>query len=351
MNRRDSLFDSIKGIAILGIMIVHLAQWNFRLEEGSILYLICSSGALGVELTFLVNGFFLARHYYYDVNLKTWKYIVSQFLRVIPVYWGGLLCFLISEIVSEEGCKSSTLNILSHFFFFNGVVPKWWNGFMGGTGYFGIIAIMWILFPIFMYKVVESRVAYVRTIVIIVFSHFFMNMIYFVDRLVVEADNAEVVNSWAWYLNRGFLGCGLGISLFFFVKDNCPLKISRLKKKVVVYCLIAFLALSILTSNSSSDGLWFSVVWCIIIAFAEGEKIIFIDNPIFEFMGKNITELFVLHIVLYYIVIENMKLINVGPIAFIIIMTMSSILAPILRRYISEPFRRMVYERMGDKNS
>ena len=63
MNKRDTLFDSIKGIAILGIMFIHLGQWNLNLPEGSRLAIIRSSGLLGVELTYLVNAFFLSKHY------------------------------------------------------------------------------------------------------------------------------------------------------------------------------------------------------------------------------------------------------------------------------------------------
>lgn len=63
MNSRSTLFDSIKGIAILGIMFIHLGQWNLNLAEGSRLAIIRSSGLLGVELTYLINAFFLTKHY------------------------------------------------------------------------------------------------------------------------------------------------------------------------------------------------------------------------------------------------------------------------------------------------
>ena len=77
MKTRSTLFDSIKGIAILGIMFIHLGQWNLDLDEGSRLSIIRSAGLLGVELTFLVNAYFLAKHYD-EYSLENWGGICSS---------------------------------------------------------------------------------------------------------------------------------------------------------------------------------------------------------------------------------------------------------------------------------
>lgn len=63
MNQRSTLFDSVKGIAIFGIMFIHLGSWLLKPEEGSTFATLTTAGLLGVELTFIVNAYFLAKHF------------------------------------------------------------------------------------------------------------------------------------------------------------------------------------------------------------------------------------------------------------------------------------------------
>lgn len=63
MNKRISLFDSVKGIAIVGIMFIHLGQWCVSVPNNSRIAIIRSAGLFGVELTYLVNAFFYAKNY------------------------------------------------------------------------------------------------------------------------------------------------------------------------------------------------------------------------------------------------------------------------------------------------
>ena len=61
---RNILFDSVKGIAILWIMLVHFAiKTNVVTSNMGYIFTFVSKGSLGVELTFIVNAFFSARYF------------------------------------------------------------------------------------------------------------------------------------------------------------------------------------------------------------------------------------------------------------------------------------------------
>lgn len=79
---RSTLFDSVKGIAILGIMFIHLGQWNLDLQDGSRLAIIRSAGLLGVELTYLINAFFLTRHFDELSAENGHKYIYHKYIYI-----------------------------------------------------------------------------------------------------------------------------------------------------------------------------------------------------------------------------------------------------------------------------
>lgn len=85
------------------------------------------------------------------------------------------------------------------------------------------------------------------------------------------------------------------------------------------------------------DGVRFSILSCVIIVLAFNEKITIIDNPILVFLGRNITELFVLHVILYYIFVDHHKILVPGAFAFFILFGLSLLLAPFLRKAISIP--------------
>lgn len=111
--------------------------------------------------------------------------------------------------------------------------------------------------------------------------------------------------------------------------------------KISEYALLMFILVKALVQGSSFDGILFVILWCGLIVLARKERLVLIDNSVFAFLGRNITELFVLHIVLYYVLVQNQGVIRSGWKTMILLFTLSVIFAPILKACISKPFGKL----------
>ena len=146
---------------------------------------------------------------------KMWGgYILKSILSIVPVYWFGLIIYWISVSFSEDGCTASALNIISHFLLFNGLTPTWWAGFMGGTGYFGVLVIMWVLYPPYLKRIKGMRVAVEFAIVTISCSYILMEFLKWINsKMLIDASGN--MNDWIWYIFRGIYCYSIGCVVFF----------------------------------------------------------------------------------------------------------------------------------------
>ncbi len=117
-NSRISLFDSIKGIAMIGIVYIHLVQYNSLFLVNSQGYVISTAGLLGVELTYMVNAYFYTASYNYRVvenHESTLRFLGRMVLRLIPVYYFALIVYTISTYAAYGTLECSFFNVVSHF--------------------------------------------------------------------------------------------------------------------------------------------------------------------------------------------------------------------------------------------
>ena len=308
---------------------------------------LVTAGLLGVELTFIVNAYFLARHFdrYKYERLDGWLYIVKSFLKIIPVYWLALIVYWISLKISTGSCPLGYLNIFSHFFFLNALNPHWWSDFMGGSGYFGVIGLMWIIFPLYMKVARNLRSALILCVVVIWGSSFLEDLIRQINEQVKLYD-VQDVHVWTWYLKRGFDCYAIGIVLFYVSKLRLSIFETHKKfKQVLIYMVLSYIAYKCATKGGGFDGVRFSILSSVVLLLSLKEKIKIIDNPIFVFLGKNITELFVLHVILYYIFVDHHKILASDTVAFFILFVLSLLLAPIFKKNISEPLGKFLCDR------
>ncbi len=254
----------------------------------------------------------------------------------MPIYWFGLIAYAISIFAVNGNFGADLINVVSHFLFLNGLTPSWWSGFMGGTGYFGILALMWIVFPIYLKRLELGKDAFVYGIIFIATVFIATQFLKGLNG-ILGFSPTEKFGDWIWYINRGLYCYALGSMLYCFVRDVKLNKVNTLTKKVAVYLLVLMILLKMAGEGGKFDGLLFTVLWCAVIVLSVDEKIWLIDNPLWAFLGKNITELFVAHIVLYYVLVQNQQMISAGPKAFVLIFILSIFLAPILKVLISKP--------------
>lgn len=93
MASREELIDVLRGVAIAGVVSVHVAQISFNSSDNNskMFFDFFSFGRYGVELFFMVSGYLLFKLYGKDQNVNLNKYLVRRFARIYPL-WLLFLC-------------------------------------------------------------------------------------------------------------------------------------------------------------------------------------------------------------------------------------------------------------------
>lgn len=146
---RNQMFDVLKGIATLGIVFIHYAQWFLSFPSDSIAYRLQISGLRGVEITFLISAYFFNVSYVKiqeDSTKEKTILILKRIFRLIPIYYMGIILWLLFASIAKKN-QITFINFFVHLLCLQGLFPSMWNNFMGGTGYIGILVLMLILYP------------------------------------------------------------------------------------------------------------------------------------------------------------------------------------------------------------
>ena len=97
--------DALRGLAILGVLIVHCGGHG---DNGAIpqsLLAIISNGARGVQLFFIVSAFTLflsMTHKYEQEKHPKLNFFIRRFFRIAPMYYIGIVYYLFQYLFSEK---------------------------------------------------------------------------------------------------------------------------------------------------------------------------------------------------------------------------------------------------------
>lgn len=142
---RIAVLDGLKGLAILGIIIFHVAtviEFSWPPIWSSVFY----AGRQGIVLFFIISGYsirsFSLPHYFEKPSSSNkLKYLLSRFFRIAPLYYFILLTSVILlrlsfplGITSTEEINIS--NILIHLAFLHSLSPKY---------FLSLVSVAWIL--------------------------------------------------------------------------------------------------------------------------------------------------------------------------------------------------------------
>lgn len=336
---RSSIFDSVKGIAMIAIFMVHMGSWNSIVSFDSYWMRIISRGSLGVELTYIVNAFFYTKSYNSRIRsgkTSVFSFLAKMILRLMPVYYLAMIVNAISLYLANGSISESPANIISHFLFLNVLNPYWWNSFMGGSGYITVLVFMWLIYPFYL-KIVDSlKKSVMGAFAVCTVSYaIYMLLLLIVDKYVAIND-VGFFYEWLWYINRGFYTFSLGTVLYYINEANL-LQVTKKYKWILTLSGIAMVVMGII-HNNSFDGLVFAMISLFIITINLKEPICLVDNPVFAFLGQYSMEIFASHIVLYYVIVQNQKILAPGRKTFFVIAVLTIIVSVILKQIVQKPF-------------
>lgn len=294
---RNSYLDSIKGLAIIGIVAIHFNTWYSLLAGNGLFRSIVCHGDYGVELTYIVNSFLFAKNYDKSIrngNRKASYLILKQFARIAPLYYLFMTLNFILKIIFESNISVTFGDVLSHYLFINIFNYKWFNSFFGGSGYIGVLALMWFFYPVFLKHIDTLEKAIVCTMLTLLFTYCaYIQVIYF-----CFPDNKELWLTGFLYIIRGISSFAVG-NLLYHLLNKKALVFSSKTVWMITIISICFL---IATIRCGKMNTFFFLLFSLIIIFFNYNKPIFLmDNFLLAFCGKYVFEIFLVHIFLSYV--------------------------------------------------
>lgn len=136
--------DLLRGLAIIGVLLVHLTQIGMYIVSLRQLLLhmewLLLAGKHGVSLFFVVSAYTLMRSMYARIDVEHMpmcKYFLRRFFRIAPAYYVVLLIvFFVNGkgflyYVNPDDPTLTWQDLAAHFSFINGFFPYFTNDFLG----------------------------------------------------------------------------------------------------------------------------------------------------------------------------------------------------------------------------
>ena len=124
--------DALRGLAILGVVVVNTASYGHS-KYPELIQALINQGERGVQLFFVVSAFtlFLSYHHRLDQGTTaTRNFFLRRFFRIAPLYYLAILYFLWQDGFGPRYWLGdepfvTPWNILSNFLFMHGIHPSW----------------------------------------------------------------------------------------------------------------------------------------------------------------------------------------------------------------------------------
>lgn len=304
--KRYGWIDAVKGIAILGVVLVHSMG---GMELPFVLEKICFTGDKGVQIFFIIAACLAYRSF--DENVKKGKsakrysafyWLKNRAIRIAPAYYLALVIgmFFLGGPTRWNGVveKITAGNVAAHILFLHGLSPYYINSILGVEWYLADYAILLLLIPV-LYKVINNLS---KSVAFLVFSS--IGSYFF----ILAAGNLHIIpDKQIWDIYIGSFGfwaqlpiMAMGIVLYFLVND---IKVQdRCKnKKLLSYAMLAgsVYGILILAAGVSFKGLTIQVVYGGVLFFFILSQAVYscplIDNCIWRTLGKHSYMIYLFH--------------------------------------------------------
>lgn len=164
MRKQEAWADALKGIAMLGVLMIHTGANSLPGFMGK----LGETGARGVQLFFLISAYFTftslsavsgnAEGSIGFQEIKDWW--GRRFVKLLPLWYAALFSYLILVRDGEpywlaSRGKISVSNIIAHIFLLHGLNPYYINSILGIEWYLGDLVLFYLIAP-FLYRKITS---------------------------------------------------------------------------------------------------------------------------------------------------------------------------------------------------
>jgi len=280
MDNKLQHIDTLRGFAVLQVMVVHTAQSVLGLSPA--IWSVLSLGMTSIQLFFLVSAFTisLSLDRRGEEKNRTVKFFVRRFFRIAPLYYVALLWYFLFRSVMysfsvghlQTATDYTSTNILANVFFVNGFYPPANNNIVPGGWSIGTEMAFYLCFPllfVFFQKLSEKsnlRFVFVSAITLAIYFVF--------ENILLRTVGPHIPDKLFLYYNvlnqmPVFI---LGMLTYFLMKKQVFAKIPMPVQ------VIAFVALTWATSQSPNF---------IVVTIMAGLSFVFLHNVVAHYKALN----------------------------------------------------------------
>ncbi|MAK60023.1 MAG: hypothetical protein CMK09_03495 [Ponticaulis sp.] len=342
--KRLVYLDSLRGIAILGVVLIHVGQSIDHLPV--LLKSFSNFGFRGVQLFFIVSALTLC------IVTKPEKFdpasfYTRRFFRIAPMFYLAIVVYTLlafQNVMQASSIEIQPYDIVATTFFVHGFVPHSINTVVPGGWSIACEAIFYALFPLALRYVTNIRLAAV--LLILSFAAAVGNK-GFATLFLTEAQKAGM---WGTFFHFNFLtnlpAFASGIFLYHLIKkwpDTLEkTRLGDLKTLVVLSALIAFSVFSAFIP--AAQILVIPILAALVYAAARWDSVLLV-NPVLAFLGEISFSLYLVH----FIVIHFLEPFIPGAlppymqliILFLVVLVVGSLLSTLTYRYIEQPMVKL----------
>jgi peptidoglycan/LPS O-acetylase OafA/YrhL len=247
--KRFAYLDSLRGLAILGVLSIHTGLTQSELAAFPGWFVRATAfGQMGVQLFFLVSAFTLYHSFASRGQQETHpirNFFVRRYFRLAPMYYLGVALFVFRRGLlpwwrGETG-EATTDAVVANLLFLNGLHPTWINSVVMGGWSIGIEALFYGLVPLLFAHVNSLRRSGVWVLIslsLAAWSNVFANQAY------SPAATETYLFRYLW-LPSQLPSFAVGIFLYFYTQRGTPPVRYGWLVPVVLVGYLAWLATSV----------------------------------------------------------------------------------------------------------
>ena len=287
--------DALRGIAILGVICVHVYIESPYHGFGEWLIL---KGNRGVQLFYLLSAFTL---FYSMMERKEEKnplgnYFIRRFFRIAPLFYISIIYYLWEDGLGPrfwlgDAPGISTSNIIATFTFTNGFNPYWINSIVPGGWSIAVEMGFYLLLPI-LYRFIKS----IRAALIWLFASYILLKIFY----YILLHNLLIKDPYLWG-EFGFLSLPSQLPVFitgivFFEIWRRQGRISS-KMKILSFpiSVLIIVAAYFLHGSVIPEHVVFGVAFLFLAFGLSQYPVFFLVNPVTKYFGKISFSLYLAH--------------------------------------------------------
>lgn len=341
-NKKFDFIDSLRGYAILGVVIRHTLMGEKNILFSSIL----NFGVKGVQLFYIVSAFTLLLSYN---NRKTeanpyLNFFIRRFFRIAPMFYMAIVFyyFIGHEIGGNE--MISIYNIISHFLFIHGFSPYWENTLVPGGWSVAVEVLFYLICP-FLFRMITSEKKAI--------TYYFITLIigqilifYFQKNQLIE-DKVIWDGYLYYYFPTQMPVFFLGFLVYFLV--NKSLKDWLTFLGMSIFSLVLFYVVQIIfkVKFDMLNNMLAGIALSVFVLLLSKNKLPILVNPILSFLGKISFSLYLIHFAVIDLLVKyKIEHLFVNPslnyvYRFTVVLTVSSAISFMFYKVIELPFQKI----------